>query len=101
MRVSMNLFLTPKGPKPLVNAVRQVWASLFSERAMRYRRVAEFFGRDSYGRYCYVDGPAHCAGVAFSADPVTGKQDRIISRGAGATVKRCSGCHRTRQDYSR
>jgi pyruvate,water dikinase len=25
--------------------------------------------------------PAHCAGVAFSADPVTGKQDRIIIEG--------------------
>jgi pyruvate,water dikinase len=75
-------FLNIQGPKPLVNAVRQVWASLFSERAMRYRRRSgTHFGETPMAVIVMSMVPAHCAGVAFSADPVTGKQDRIIIEG--------------------
>ena len=75
-------FLNIQGPKPLVNAVRQVWASLFSERAMRYRRRSGIpFGETPMAVIVMSMVPAHCAGVAFSADPVTGKQDRIIIEG--------------------
>jgi pyruvate,water dikinase len=75
-------FLNIQGPKPLVNAVRQVWASLFSERAMRYRRRSGIaFGKTPMAVIVMSMVPAHCAGVAFSADPVTGKQDRIIIEG--------------------
>ena len=75
-------FLNIQGPKPLVNAVRQVWASLFSERAMRYRRRSRIpFGEPPMAVIVMSMVPAHCAGVAFSADPVTGKQDRIIIEG--------------------
>ena len=75
-------FLNIQGPKPLVNAVRQVWASLFSERAMRYRRRSRIpFGETPMAVIVMSMVPAHCAGVAFSADPVTGKQDRIIIEG--------------------
>ena len=75
-------FLNIQGPKPLANAVRQVWASLFSERAMRYRRRSRIpFGETPMAVIVMSMVPAHCAGVAFSADPVTGKQDRIIIEG--------------------
>ena len=75
-------FLNIQGPKQLVNAVRQVWASLFSERAMRYRRRSRIpFGETPMAVIVMSMVPAHCAGVAFSADPVTGKQDRIIIAG--------------------
>ena len=75
-------FLNIQGPKLLVNAVRQVWASLFSERAMRYRRRSETpFGETPMAVIVMSMVPAHCAGVAFSTDPVTGKQDRIIIEG--------------------
>jgi len=75
-------FLNIQGPGPLVNAVRQVWASLFSERAMRYRRRSGTpFGETPMAVIVMSMVPAHCAGVAFSADPVTGKQDRIIIEG--------------------
>ena len=75
-------FLNIQGPKPLVNAVRQVWASLFSERAMRYRRRSGIpFGETPMAVIVMSMVAAHCAGVAFSADPVTGKQDRIIIEG--------------------
>ena len=75
-------FLNIQDPKPLVNAVRQVWASLFSERAMRYRRRSGIpFGETPMAVIVMSMVPAHCAGVAFSADPVTGKQDRIIIEG--------------------
>ncbi len=75
-------FLNIQSPKLLVNAVRQVWASLFSERAMRYRRRSETpFGETPMAVIVMSMVPAHCAGVAFSTDPVTGKQDRIIIEG--------------------
>jgi pyruvate,water dikinase len=75
-------FLNIQGPKPLANAVRQVWASLFSERAMRYRRCSgTHFGETPMAVIVMSMVPAYCAGVAFSADPVTGKQDRIIIEG--------------------
>ena len=75
-------FLNIQGLKPLVNALRQVWASLFSERAMRYRRRSGIpFGETPMAVIVMSMVPAHCAGVAFSADPVTGKQDRIIIEG--------------------
>jgi len=75
-------FLNIQGPKLLVNAVRQVWASLFSQRAMRYRRRSETpFGETPMAVIVMSMVPAHCAGVAFSTDPVTGKQDRIIIEG--------------------
>ena len=75
-------FLNIQGLKPLVNALRQVWASLFSERAMRYRRRSgTYFGETPMAVMVMSMVPAHCAGVAFSADPVTGKQDRIIIEG--------------------
>ena len=75
-------FLNIQGPKPLANAVRQVWASLFSERAMRYRRRSRIpFGETPMAVIVMSMVPAHCAGVAFSAAPVTGKQDRIIIEG--------------------
>ena len=70
------------GPKPLVSGVHQWWASLFSERAMRYRRRSGIpVGETPMAVIVMSMVPAHCAGVAFSADPVTGKQDRIIIEG--------------------
>ena len=75
-------FLNIQGPEQLINAVREVWGSLFSERAMRYRRRSGIhFDETPMAVIVMSMVPAQCAGVAFSADPVTGKQDRIIIEG--------------------
>ena len=75
-------FLNIQGPEQLIDAVRKVWGSLFSERAMLYRRSSgTHFSETPMAVIVMSMVPSQCAGVAFSADPVTGKQDRIIIEG--------------------
>jgi len=71
--------LNVTGPDALIDAVRRVWASLFSDRALRYRRqVGRTFVTSPMAVIVMPMVAARCAGVAFSADPVTGKRDRIV-----------------------
>lgn len=65
------------GRSQLEQAVRRCWASLHSSRTSSYRSATE--GRDI--RMAVLFQPmveASCAGVAFSADPVTGSRDQVV-----------------------
>lgn len=72
-------FLNIVGPEALLAAVRACWASLWSPRAVEYRRQ---HGWDERGLALAVVvqamAPAECAGVLFTADPVSGRRDRLV-----------------------
>jgi len=59
-------------------AVRQVWASGFSETVQTYRRVKSGGKAEAPSIIVQRMIDATCAGVAFSADPVTGQRDRVV-----------------------
>ena len=64
-------FLNIQGPEQLIDAVRKVWGSLFSERAMLYRRRSgTHFSETPMAVIVMSMVHAQCAGIAFSADPV-------------------------------
>lgn len=77
--------LNVSGPAAVEDAVRQCWASAFSERAVRYRHMRGLDPAD-------LDDVAlavilqrlvqpRSSGVVFTADPVTGSPDRIVING--------------------
>ncbi len=74
-------FLGVAGHDALITHIKKVWASLYNARAIGYRARNDL-GR--HGRMAVVVLElvnARAAGVAFSADPLTGKRDRIIIEG--------------------
>ncbi|MDA2811587.1 PEP-utilizing enzyme [Nocardiopsis sp. RSe5-2] len=83
-------YLNIVGEEELLDAVRRCWASLWSGRAIAYRRR---IGMDAPDVRIAVAVqrmvPAEWAGVAFTADPVTGRRDRVsvdAGRGLGESV---------------
>ncbi|WP_435102020.1 PEP/pyruvate-binding domain-containing protein [Arhodomonas sp. AD133] len=62
----------------LVNAARQVWASGFSETVDTYRSLQTGGKAEAPAIIVQQMVPARAAGVAFSADPVTGVRQRAI-----------------------
>jgi pyruvate, water dikinase len=71
------------GADIVVDAVRQAWSSLFVARALIYRLRHELHYRDTpmgVGVLRLVQ--ARCAGVAFSAHPVSKKRDRFVIEGS-------------------
>lgn len=83
-------YLGVVGLDNLCKHIKFVWASMFNNRAVRYRQENGIDARTTpmaVGVLELVD--ADCAGVAFSLDPVTGKRDRIMieaSWGLGEAV---------------
>jgi pyruvate,water dikinase len=84
-------YLYVSGAKDLLAAVKSCWTSLWAPRAISYRRR---FGadREAVAMAVVVQDmiPCDVAGVAFSADPLTG-QDRVIIEanwGLGESVVR-------------
>jgi pyruvate,water dikinase len=81
--------LDVEGATAVAVALRQCWASLFSERALGYR-ARHGMGHD--GAIAVVVQrlvPAEAAGVAFSADPLTGERDHVVVsavRGLGESL---------------
>ncbi len=72
-------FLNVSGPEALLNAVRACWASLWSPRAVAYRRDSGWDDHDlALAVVVQAMVPAEWAGVLFTADPVTGRRDRMI-----------------------
>ncbi len=67
------------GPDRCVALVKQCWASLWTERAFEYRE-RNGVDHSSAAMAVLVQRlvPADCAGVAFTADPVSGRPDRIV-----------------------
>lgn len=83
-------FLNVVGADAVVDAVRDCWASLWTERAVAYRaRLA--LSEESVAMAVVVQRlvPADWAGVMFTANPVTGGRDQVViesSPGLGESV---------------
>ena len=74
-------FTNVRGADALLGAVVECWASAFTPRVLAYR--AEH-GKDDLPDIAVVVqlmAPAEKAGVAFTADPVSGRRDRVRRRG--------------------
>ena len=76
-------FLGVAGLQACAQAVRRCWASLWTERAFLYRARA---GLPQAGARMAVVVqslvPADVAGVAFTADPVSGHRERLVLEGS-------------------
>jgi len=66
-------------PDQLIEKVKLVWASLWSERSLLYREEKKLDSRHStMPVLVQVMEPGKISGLAFSAEPSTGREDRII-----------------------
>ena len=71
------------GAEAVVAAVRRAWSSLFAARALTYRlRQKQHYRETPMGVGVLRLVHARCAGVAFSANPVSKKRDRFVIEGA-------------------
>jgi len=70
-------FLNVRGEEALEAAVKQCWASAFNPRIVAYREVQ---GVRAGGMAVLIQKmvPADAAGVAFSANPVSGDRDEVV-----------------------
>ena len=72
-------FLGVRGADQVVAAVEACWSGLHSERAIAYReRLVSSHPNPSMAVGVMLMVPARCSGVAFTVDPVTGRDDRLI-----------------------
>ena len=83
-------YLNVVGADALLDAVRRCWGSLWTDRAIAYRRRLGI-APDEVAIAVVVQRmvDAEVAGVMFTADPVSGRRDRIVvdaSRGLGEAV---------------
>lgn len=72
-------FLGVAGAEDVLAAVRRCWASLWTERAIAYRR-RHGIGPERTATAVVVQlmVPADAAGVLFTADPLTGARDQLV-----------------------
>lgn len=83
-------YLNVVGPDQVLEAIRGCWASLWTDRAIDYRRkhgIDSATVRIAVVVQCMVE--AEVAGVMFTADPVTGDRDHLVieaSSGLGEAV---------------
>lgn len=72
-------FLNVVGEQALLRAVESCWASLWTDRAISYR-ARQGVTADGLAIAVVVQRmvDANVAGVMFSADPITGRRDRIL-----------------------
>ncbi|WP_426977565.1 PEP/pyruvate-binding domain-containing protein [Pseudarthrobacter sp. O4] len=78
-------FLNILGEDALIRAITGCWASLWTDRAISYRHRQKIRPEDvAIAVVVQTMVSADAAGVMFSADPLTGRRDRIlIDAGAG------------------
>jgi pyruvate,water dikinase len=83
-------YLNLRTPEAVLDAVRRCYASLWARRAVQYRAVKGLDGRaEAMAVVVMALVPAETAGVAFTANPVTGDRDQIVinaSWGLGEAV---------------
>ncbi len=83
-------YLDVDGAEAVIAAVRDCWASLWSERAVAYRgRLGIDPAAVEMGVVVQRMVPADRAGVMFTADPVTGEREHVVinaSEGLGEAV---------------
>ncbi|GAA5138159.1 PEP/pyruvate-binding domain-containing protein [Pseudonocardia adelaidensis] len=89
-------FLDVRGADAVVDAVRRCWASLWTARAIEYRR-RERIDPDDVALAVVVQElvDADAAGVLFTADPVTGATDRMVVNAAWGLGESLVGGHVT------
>ena len=78
-------YLNISGEEELIEACRKCFASLFTERAIKYRIDNGFDHMEvaiSVGIQQMIRSDISCSGVAFSIDPDTGFKDAIIIDGS-------------------
>jgi pyruvate,water dikinase len=81
----MESFLNISGEKQLLEAVRSCYASLFTDRAIKYRHDMGFINMDiaiSVGVQQMVRSDKASSGVAFTIDPDSGFKNVIVINGA-------------------
>ncbi|MEV6136861.1 PEP/pyruvate-binding domain-containing protein [Nocardia sp. NPDC051990] len=76
-------YLNIHGIAETLDAVRRCWASLWTDRAIGYR-ARQQVSSDDVALAVVVQElvPAEVAGVAFTADPLTGARDRVLINAA-------------------
>ena len=80
----MESFLNISGEKQLLDAVHRCYASLFTDRAIKYRHDMGFTGMDiaiSVGVQQMVRSDKASSGVAFTIDPDSGFKNAIVING--------------------
>src|SRR3989344_1488619 len=77
-------YLNVVGEQELLQAVKKTFASLFTDRAISYRKDKGFnsFGALSVGVQKMVRSDKGCAGVLFTIDPETGFNKVVVINGA-------------------
>ena len=75
-------FTNISGEEDLIEAVQRCWASLFSPRVVSYRASRKFTGDPAMAVVVQVMIASERSGVAFTADPSTGAEDRVVVEGA-------------------
>lgn len=70
------------GADELIDAVLRCWMSLFSPRVITYRASRNFTGDPAMAVVVQQMIASEKAGVAFTADPSTGAQDRVVVEAA-------------------
>jgi pyruvate,water dikinase len=83
-------YLNVLGVHDVLESLKRCYASLWSERAIRYRALKGFAGNEE-AMATIVMGlvPSETSGIAFTAHPVTGERDRVVinaSYGLGEAI---------------
>ena len=79
----MNATITNvSGEEALIDAVLRCWMSLFSPRVITYRASRDFTADPAMAVVVQQMINSEKAGVAFTADPSNGAQDRVVIEGA-------------------
>ncbi|MFG1930690.1 phosphoenolpyruvate synthase [Mycobacterium sp. NPDC048908] len=79
----MNATITNvSGDDELLDAVLRCWMSLFSPRVITYRASRDFTADPAMAVVIQLMVNSEKAGVAFTADPSNGAQDRVVIEGA-------------------
>jgi pyruvate,water dikinase len=79
----METYLNVRGGDAVIDAVKRCWASLWTGRAIDYRQ-RQGIRSENVGIAVVVQKlvPAEAAGVAFTANPVTGARDELMINAA-------------------
>ncbi|KFU76177.1 pyruvate, water dikinase [Amycolatopsis lurida] len=75
-------FLGIRGAGEVLAAVRRCWASLWADRAVRYRATHDTDLAPTIAVIVQRLVDAECAGVLYTANPVSGKRSEVIIDGA-------------------
>lgn len=81
--------LNVRGPAALATAVAEVWASLDSPTAVAYRQRLGIADEAAMAVVVMPLLPAVASGIAFTCDPISGREDRIVAHanwGLGETL---------------